>query len=194
MQSSRVRSPVGEIRLLASDAGLAAIYFPPQAERIEARLAPGGLRRGHGNIYLLQAEAYLACYFDGDLEYSPGIPLERRGTAFQAEVWDALCEIPPGARASYRGLAARLGRPGAVRAVAGAAARNPLSVLVPCHRVVGADGSLTGYAGGLRVKRLLLEHEERFTPAAQHDRGWVGRSDSLGERLQKASIGIAPNL
>lgn len=163
MQGSKFHSPIGEIRMLASDGGLSAIYFPVQAERIESRLAPEGVQRGHGNVYLLQAEAYLSCYFDGDLQYSPEIPLDRRGTPFQTEVWNALAEIPPGGRVSYRDLASCLGRPDSVRAVAGAVARNPLSVLVPCHRVVGSDGGLTGYAGGLDLKRLLLEHEHRHS-------------------------------
>ena len=149
--------------MLASERGLAAIYFPVQAESIESRLASEGVWRGHGNVHLLQAEAYLACYFDGDLQYSPDILLGRRGTPFQTAVWNALAEIPPGCPMSYGDLASRVGRPSSARAVAGAVARNPLSILVPCHRVVGSDGGLTGYAGGLRRKQLLLEHEERYS-------------------------------
>lgn len=147
--------------MLASDAGLAAVYFPVQAADLEARLAPNGVRPGHGNIFLLQAEAFLACYFDSDLGYSPDIPLDMRGTPFQVGVWNALRDIAPAHTISYGELASRLGRPRAVRAAAAAVGRNPLSVLVPCHRVVGADGSLTGYAGGLAAKRFLLEHERR---------------------------------
>lgn len=163
MQASRIESPVGEIRLLASDSGLAAIYFPAQAQAIERRLAPAGKRRGYGNMFLLQAEAYLACYFDGDLHYAPEIRLDRAATPFQIEVWNAIAEVAPGRTESYGDLAKQVGRPRAVRAVAGAVARNPLSILVPCHRIVGSDGSLTGYAGGLRVKTLLLEHERRHS-------------------------------
>ena len=166
MQRSRFASPLGEIRMLADGAGLAAIYFPAQAQAIESRLAPDGTRGGLGNVALLRAEAFLACYFDGDLEYSPALSLDLRGTAFQAAVWRALREIPPGETVTYRGLAQRLGRPRAARAVAGAVARNPVSILVPCHRVVGADGKLTGYAGGLPIKRCLLEHEARHASAA----------------------------
>lgn len=147
--------------MLASQQGLAAIYFPAQTERIESLLAPLGLQKGHGNMYLLQAEAFLACYFDGDLEYSPGIALDCRGTPFQLAVWHALSHIPPGKRLSYAGLAEVVGHRSAVRAVAGAVARNPLSILVPCHRVVAADGSLRGYAAGVHIKRLLLDHEDR---------------------------------
>lgn len=163
MQFAKYQSPLGEIRMLAGKQGLAAIYFPAQKERIESLLAPEGLERGHGNVDLLQAEAYLACYFEGDLQYSPSIPLDCRGTPFQVEVWQSLCQIPPGERLSYRELAKKIGRRSAVRAVAGAVARNPLSILLPCHRVVGSDGSLTGYAAGVHIKRLLLDHEERYT-------------------------------
>ena len=159
MQRSEFASPLGAIRMLASDSGLAAIYFPVQAPALEARLAPDGTRRGHGNIFLLQAEAFLACYFDGDLGYSPDIPLDMRGTPFQVGVWNALRTIPPRQRLSYGELATRFGKPGAVRAVGAAIGRNPLSILVPCHRVVGSDGSLRGYAGGLIAKRFLLDHE-----------------------------------
>lgn len=160
MQFAKHRSPLGDIYMLASQRGLAAIYFPAQRERMEARLAPGGAMPGHGNVFLLQAEAYLACYFAGDLDYAPDIPLDRRGTPFQLEVWQALAEIPPGQRWTYRGLAERVGRPRASRAVGAAVGRNPLSILLPCHRVVGSDGALTGYAGGLPAKRFLLAHED----------------------------------
>ncbi len=146
--------------MLASDEGLAAIYFPPQAASLESKLAPEGVRHGHGNMSLLRAEAFLACYFDGDLRYSPRVEIDWRGTPFQQEVWKALTGIDPGERVSYRDLASRVGRPAAFRAVGRAVAANPLSILVPCHRVVGADGGLTGYAGGLSVKRFLLQHEE----------------------------------
>ncbi len=152
--------------MLAGERGLAAIYLPPQRATIEARLAPAGLRGGHGNVSLLQAEAYLACYFDGDLNYAPAIRLDVRGTPFQTEVWRALTEIPPAQPMTYRDLAHRVGRPSAVRAVAGAVARNPLSILIPCHRVIGSDGRLTGYAGGLQTKRYLLDHERRHAPPA----------------------------
>lgn len=146
---------------MASARGLAAIYFPSQAAALELKLAPNGARHGHGNVSLLRAEAFLACYFDGDLQYSPGIEIDWQGTPFQRQVWNALTEIAPGERVSYRKLASRIGRPAAFRAVGRAVATNPLSILIPCHRVVGADGRLTGYAGGLSVKRFLLQHEER---------------------------------
>lgn len=87
------------------------------------------------------------------------IPLDLRGTRFQVAVWEALREIPPGSTVSYGELARSIGRPTAVRAVAGACGANPVGVVVPCHRVIGADGSLTGYASGIERKRVLLERE-----------------------------------
>jgi methylated-DNA-[protein]-cysteine S-methyltransferase len=97
-------------------------------------------------------------YFEGSRK-TFGVPLQPEGTAFQQKVWAALLEIPYGKRISYLDLAKKLGDPAAVRAVAGANAKNPIWILIPCHRVVGTDGSLTGYAGGLHRKKWLLNHE-----------------------------------
>lgn len=100
----------------------------------------------------------LAAYFAGRLTRFT-VPLATQGTAFQRRVWAALGEIPLGSTASYSALALHLGSPGAARAVGAANSRNPISLIVPCHRVVGAGGTLTGYAGGLVLKQWLLEHE-----------------------------------
>ena len=105
-----------------------------------------------------EAEAQLRAYFAGELERFH-LPLAPRGTAFQRSVWDALAEIPYGSTTSYSELAARIGRPSACRAVGAANGRNPLPVVVPCHRVIGATGMLTGYGGGLERKRHLLALE-----------------------------------
>ena len=145
--------------MLASKHGLSAIYLPSQKKSIEARLAPEGVQKGYGNLFLLQAEAYLACYFAGDLQYAPEIELDWAGSEFQKRVWQELLAIPAGETISYSKLSRRLGNPRAVRAVGAAVGRNPISILVPCHRVIGSDGSLTGYAGGLEAKRFLLDHE-----------------------------------
>ena len=100
----------------------------------------------------------LAAYFSGEpVDFD--LPLDARGTPFQRRVWQALTEIPYGGTTTYGEIARRLGRPRAARAVGGANNRNPLPVVVPCHRVIGAGGSLTGYAGGLRIKRFLLDLE-----------------------------------
>ena len=111
---------------------------------------------------LAQAAAQLAEYFAGQRQ-SFTVPLAPRGTPFQQEVWRALCAIPYGQTRSYGQLAAALGRPAAARAVGGACRRNPIWLMIPCHRVVGASGSLTGYAGGLERKKALLALEQGRT-------------------------------
>jgi methylated-DNA-[protein]-cysteine S-methyltransferase len=111
----------------------------------------------------------LEAYFGGDLAALDGIEVELEGTDFQRRVWAELRKIPAGQTISYGELARRIGRPRAVRACGRANATNPVGLVVPCHRVIGADGSLTGYAGGIERKKWLLEHERRYTalPAAQ---------------------------
>ncbi len=101
-------------------------------------------------------------YFEGDLTVIDTLPVETGGTAFQQEVWRALREIPCGSTTSYGRLAAEIGRPEAVRAVGLANGANPVAVVVPCHRVIGANGSLTGYGGGIERKRWLLDHERQL--------------------------------
>jgi len=101
----------------------------------------------------------LRAYFDGDVAALNRIRWATSGTDFQRSVWAALTEIPPGTTVSYRALAAAIGRPGASRAVGLANGSNPVAIVVPCHRVIGANGGLTGYGGGLRRKKWLLEHE-----------------------------------
>jgi methylated-DNA-[protein]-cysteine S-methyltransferase len=121
-----------------------------------------------------EAFAAIGAAIDAELEGRPSTaPVEvafRGGTPFQRRVWDELRTIPRGATISYARLAERVGRPGASRAVGSAVGRNPVSILVPCHRVVGSDGSLTGYAGGVERKRLLLEIEGAVSPAAPRRR------------------------
>lgn len=103
----------------------------------------------------------IAHYFAGELDAIEGIRVATSGTAFQREVWDALREIPCGSTTSYGELASRIGRPKAVRAVGVANGANPIAVVVPCHRVIGSSGALTGYGGGIERKRWLLDHERR---------------------------------
>lgn len=151
-----VASPVGRLRLLATDAALVAVYFPDhrRAPVVEARDADR-----HGVLDL--AERELAGYFSGErVVFST--PLAPRGTAFQLAVWHELLAIPLGETRSYADLARAIRRPSASRAVGAANGLNPLSLFVPCHRVVGADGALTGYAGGVECKRWLLDHERRM--------------------------------
>jgi methylated-DNA-[protein]-cysteine S-methyltransferase len=164
----RASTPIGDVLVVTrADGALAALEWAESAARLvrllrrsrasepEARTgpAPRGIRRA------------LKRYFEGDLRALDSIPIAPEGTPFQRLVWSALRRIAPGETLAYGELSARIGRPGAARAVGLANARNPLALVVPCHRVVGADGALTGYAGGLVRKSWLLAHERR---SAEH--------------------------
>ncbi|WP_337172985.1 methylated-DNA--[protein]-cysteine S-methyltransferase [Paludisphaera sp.] len=157
-------SPVGALLLLSDGEALTGLYT--EGHRLPPAVGPSW-RRDPGPFRA--AEARLLAYFDGEARPFD-IPLAPRGTDFQRAVWAALREIPFGDRISYGELARRLGRPAASRAVGRANGLNPISILVPCHRVVGSGGALTGYAGGLECKRLLLEHEARRVAEARHGR------------------------
>lgn len=155
MKHRIIDSPLGPLTLVADGDDLVAVYLAEHAHAPDA--ATFGDR---DDTVVPDAVAQLAEYFDGtrtvfDLSLAP------RGTAFQCRVWAALSAIPYGETRSYGRLAAMLGNPQAARAVGAATGRNPLSIVIPCHRVVGASGSLTGYAGGLRRKEWLLAHEQR---------------------------------
>jgi len=164
---ARVRSPVGDIVLACKGDTLCALEFADAEarmvrwlklrfgdfERVDAA-DPGGVCTRLGN-YLL-----------GDLGALDDIVVDGGGTPFQRKVWKGLRRIAAGKVVSYQGLAQRLGMPSSVRAVARANALNPISIVVPCHRVIGSDGSLTGYGGGLPRKRWLLEHEGVVLPSA----------------------------
>lgn len=153
-------SPVGELSLVWDDEGLRALDFDSYDERMRRLLA-----RHYGAFTLEPAEAPawltepLAAYFAGDLCALERLPVATEGSAFQRKVWAALREIPAGETWSYGRLAAHIGQPGASRAVGLANGANPVGVVVPCHRVIGANATLTGYGGGLERKRWLLEHE-----------------------------------
>lgn len=159
MKSRYVRrwlaSPVGRMQLIASDEGLAALYFPDHRHE-RAVLA----EESNQHAVLEQGRVELEEYFAG-ARRTFDVPLAPLGggTPFQRRVWDALVRIPFGHTLSYRALAETIGSPSAVRAVGSANGHNPLSILVPCHRVVASAGALTGYGGGLPIKRWLLAHE-----------------------------------
>ena len=146
-------SPLGILRLRATDEGLVGLYWPrhkPAPKRVEAE---------HRSTTLLERTSkQLDAYFAGRRQ-AFDLPLAPSGTPFQLAVWRALSQIPFGETRSYSDVAKAVGRAPAVRAVAAANARNPLSIIVPCHRVIGKDGTLTGYAGGVETKRWLLTHE-----------------------------------
>ena len=153
-------SPVGELTLVASDRGLRAVLW---AEERAGRVPLPERRHDPADAILAAAMRQLTEYFAGERRVFD-LPLDPVGTDFQKSVWTGLNAIPYGETRSYAALAATIGRAGASRAVGAANGRNPLSIVTPCHRVIGANGTLTGFAGGLAVKQWLLAHE-RGEPA-----------------------------
>jgi methylated-DNA-[protein]-cysteine S-methyltransferase len=163
----RFSSPIGVLQLVTDAEGrLRVLDFHDDAKRLQLLL-----RRQHGTFQLdngrapAPVRAALEAYFDGDIACLAGVPVATAGTAFQRRVWAALREIPAGTTTSYGRLAASLGMPKASRAVGLANGANPVGIVVPCHRVIGANGALTGFGGGLDRKRWLLEHEGSMAPA-----------------------------
>lgn len=157
----RIETPVGTVLLVTDDAGaVRALDFLDHEPRMMRLLA-----RHYGQVKLTSGAApdpvrrAVLAYFRGDARALEALSVATRGTPFQREVWAALRSIPAGETRSYGQLAAAIGRPKAVRAVGLANGANPVGIVVPCHRVVGANGTLTGYAGGLERKRWLLAHE-----------------------------------
>lgn len=151
---SAIDTPLGRLKLVAGESGLVAVLWPDDRPD---RVPLGPVKPG-ANEHLLAAADQIAAFFRGDLREFD-VALDLRGTPFQREVWAVLATIPYGETRSYGAVAAVLGRPGASRAVGAANGRNPVSIIVPCHRVVGGSGSLTGFAGGLEAKRHLLALE-----------------------------------
>lgn len=165
----RLRTPIGELVLLADERGaLRALDWADHEARLHRLLR---LHYGAGGFTVRVARdpggltSALAAYFEGDVERVAAIRVETGGTPFQRAVWAALREIPCGKTVSYGAVAQRIGRPTAVRAVGLANGANPVGIVVPCHRVVGGNGRLTGYAGGLERKSWLLTHESRYRPS-----------------------------
>jgi methylated-DNA-[protein]-cysteine S-methyltransferase len=156
-----VHSPIGRLTLVADDSAIVGLYFP------DHRYAPsreGWLPRRDAPLdardLLTEARSQLRAYFAGHLR-AFDLPCEPRGTPFQKLVWDALRDIPFAGIVTYGEIARHIGAPLAFRAVGGANARNPVSIILPCHRVIGIEGALTGYGGGVERKRWLLSHERR---------------------------------
>lgn len=150
-------SPVGTLTLVASDVGLAAILWENDRP---GRVPLGHVEEALDHPVLAETERQLGGYFAGT-RTSFSVPLDFRGTEFQKSVWRALLTIPFGETRSYGEIARQIGRPSASRAVGAANGRNPISIIAPCHRVIGAKGALTGFAGGLAAKELLLALERR---------------------------------
>ena len=162
--AKRMPSPVGTLTLVATDAGLAAILWEnDRPGRVRLKIAA----EESGHPVLVDTERQLAEYFAGQRTQF-ALPLDWSGTAFQRQVWSALLTIPFGETRSYAQIAAQIGRPGAARAVGAANGRNPVSIVAPCHRVIGSSGALTGFAGGLDVKARLLALESRRLSLTNH--------------------------
>lgn len=153
-------SPVGRLLLVLDGQGLRHVAF---ASSRHPTLIGDDWERGPGALH--ETRTQLKAYFAGKLRQFD-LPLAPQGTDFQQRVWLELLRIPYGATASYGQIAQRVGEPGASRAVGAANGQNPIAIVVPCHRVIGADGSLTGYGGGLPVKKFLLEHEQKYSEFA----------------------------
>ena len=177
MKYATTPSPLGEVLLGFDDEALLGLWF--RGQKHEPQVGPHWVRHD-GHPIGRAAAARVARYFDG-VEAPVDLPLRLRGTPFQRAVWDALRAIPRGTTIAYAELARRVGAPAAVRAVGAAVGRNPVSILVPCHRVVGSDGSLTGYAGGVPRKASLLRLEGALG-ADGRLRG-IGSTHELFERL-----------
>ncbi|MBC7506119.1 MAG: methylated-DNA--[protein]-cysteine S-methyltransferase [Sandarakinorhabdus sp.] len=162
----RYAAPMAELLVVTDDEGvLRALDFSDYEERMQRLLA-----RHYGAFALVEGAvpaalaAALNAYFGGDLAALDAVPVATGGSEFQRQVWAALRAIPAGTTSGYGALAARIGRPGAARAVGLANGANPIGIVVPCHRVIGASGALTGYAGGVERKRWLLAHEGVMAP------------------------------
>jgi methylated-DNA-[protein]-cysteine S-methyltransferase len=155
---TEVPTPIGPLFLVERDGALCAVGFAAQRKsllaRVRARFPGEPIVTGEA-----RAAKAIAAYLDGDLRALDALAVDPGGTPFQKRVWAALRRIPAGRTASYGDIARQLGSPAAVRAVGAANGRNPISLVIPCHRVIRSDGALCGYAGGLDKKRWLLAHE-----------------------------------
>jgi O-6-methylguanine DNA methyltransferase len=171
LMRSTIQTPLGPMLALASEEALCALEFSSgrRLSRLQARLdrwfAPFHIESGSNEV-IGRTHRWLDEYFNGNHRDIP-TPLDMRGQTFELRVWGALRTIPAGTTSTYGALAKRLGSPGASRAVGLANGANPIAIIVPCHRVIGSNGTLTGYGGGLDKKQWLLNHEQRWAPRAQ---------------------------
>ncbi|NKB77383.1 MAG: methylated-DNA--[protein]-cysteine S-methyltransferase [Gammaproteobacteria bacterium] len=153
------QSPIGDITFVEFDDALCYLDFSENSDRLKRLLTIrfGKYRIERGSI--LEIHSRLDAYFDFDWSAFDGLSITTGGTEFQQSVWRELGRIPTGSAISYQQLAKTINKPKAIRAVASSNARNPISIIIPCHRVIGKNGALRGYAGGLKRKQWLLEHE-----------------------------------
>ena len=159
LNSTTVTTPLGIFRISADDRGLAEIILPGSRAGISAKMSPADSR---SNVFLNLAAQQIREYCAGErTEFD--IPLSITGTRFQQQVWDIIRSIPYAGTMSYGEIARQLGDTAKARAVGGAAHANPLPLVIPCHRVIGADGSLTGFGGGINLKKRLLNLEKKYS-------------------------------
>lgn len=162
---SRLDTPLGPLTVATTELGLAGLWFDGQSHHPGMLDAPVDDR----HRFIVQAREALRRYWAGEPQRPFGVPLDLLGTPFQRAVWHALQQIAPGTTRTYAEIAELAGSPAAVRAAGAAIGRNPVSVIVPCHRVIGRDGSLTGYAGGLHRKQALLALEGAVPAGARNE-------------------------
>ncbi|HYB98391.1 MAG TPA: methylated-DNA--[protein]-cysteine S-methyltransferase [Candidatus Limnocylindrales bacterium] len=154
-----VSSPIGRITFAVTDGGVCGLALGEHWGRVQARLEKRFAGLPLRAARLTEHRRCLQAYFDGRIDALDELPVDVEGTPFQGAVWRALRSVKAGRTASYADIARRIGNPAAVRAVGLANGSNPVSLILPCHRIIGSDGSLTGYGGGLDRKRWLLTHE-----------------------------------
>lgn len=174
-----MESPVGKLKLVASENGLVAVLWENENPR---RIPLRDLVEDKCHPILIETERQLSEYFAGKRKIF-SVALDMRGTRFQKDVWEMLLAIPFGETRSYGQLAKQLGNPNAMRAVGAANGRNPISIIVPCHRVIGSSGKLTGFAGGLETKAYLLRLEENGDNPVKALHGMETRNDTSQEWL-----------
>lgn len=161
IEMTTVASPVGPLTIAAHQGRLCLLHFGEASERVSTQLSRWYRRETVGSSGdPAGAVTALTRYFGGDIAALDGIEVTLNGTPFQTRVWETLRSVRAGTTASYAELARRVGSPAAVRAVGAANGANPVAIVLPCHRIIGTNGSLTGYGGGLDRKRWLLEHEK----------------------------------
>jgi methylated-DNA-[protein]-cysteine S-methyltransferase len=163
-------SPIGPLTVVGGPAGLRGLFFPGQARSLR--------ESDHRPEQLEEAVGQLEEHFAGERQGFE-LKLDIHGTAFQRSVWRQLLEIPYGTTTSYGEVASRIGRPGEAREVGWAVGRTPVPIIVPCHRVVAADGALTGYGGGLHRKQVLLDLESRVASGLDPEPAWVFRQMTI---------------
>lgn len=160
LAATHLKTPIGILQIAASDEGLVAVVFPTETKRNFAKTKGTEAAQKH----LTQAVVALEEYFEGKRKDFSDLTLAPSGTDFQKRVWQALYKIPFGETRSYGDIARAIDNPKGVRAVGLANGKNPIPIIVPCHRVIGSNGTLTGFGGGLPTKKWLLEHEGLSTP------------------------------